>query len=215
VGHAYDVRVRDNTGARIGFPLEDVDIEGRAIPVAIDTAGNVDHSEYAHNRFEEIDGKCIDLDGFHDGAISGNTCINSGGPEFYRFGGYGIVMNNSNPDMQSRNIMLTGNLIDSPMFGGIFVIGTGHRIERNRLLNLNIAHCNEGAAKFGCYYAAGEPDMLRSGIYLGRRAERPDPAHGNVVTENEITGYQMKTRCVGYAPGVEPSSNFVRGNDCR
>jgi hypothetical protein len=215
VGHAREIRVEENTGMLIGFPMEDVDIEGRAIPVAIDTAGNVDRSTYARNRFQEINGKCIDLDGFHDGEIRGNECVNRAAPQLYRFGNYGIVMNNSNPDMRSQNIRVVDNTIDGPLFGGIFVIGTGNRVARNRLLNLNTAHCNDDAAEFGCYYAPGEPDMLRSGIYLGKGAERPAPARGNVIEDNEITGYQMKARCVATAPGILPEWNTVRGNICR
>lgn len=214
VGHATDVRVVENAGRAIGFPVEDVDIESLAVPVGIDTAGNVERCVYAGNRFEEIDGKCIDLDGFHDGEIRGNVCINRGEPQQYRFGNYGMVMNNSNPDMQSRNIRIVENLIEGPLFGGIFVIGTGHTVARNRLLNLNTAHCNEEAARFGCYYAPGEPDMLRSGIYLGRGAERPDPARGNVIEDNEITGFGMGARCIGVAPGVKVAGNIVRGNRC-
>ena len=71
-GHATGIRVERNSGSRIGFPAEAVDIENGAIPVAIDTAGNVDRSIYADNRFEKISGKCIDLDGFHDGEVRGN-----------------------------------------------------------------------------------------------------------------------------------------------
>jgi hypothetical protein len=215
VGHAFDIRVEGNTGTRIGYPFEDVDIEGGAIPVAIDTAGNVGNSSYLGNRFSEINGKCIDLDGFHDGEVRGNACINRGGPQEYRFGGYGLVMNNTNPDMRSENIRVVDNLIERPMFGGIFVIGTGHRVLRNRLRDANIAHCNEEAARFGCYYAPGEPDMLRSGIYLGKGAERPAPARGNVIEENEISGFEMKTRCIGLAPGIATSANQVRNNVCR
>ena len=215
VGHAYSVRVEGNAGDHIGFPIENVDIEGRAIPVAIDTAGNVSASSYIGNRFEEINGKCIDLDGFHDGEVSGNTCLNRSPAEAYRFGGYGIVMNNTNPDMRSQNIRVTGNLIDGPMFGGIFVIGTGHRVERNRLLHVNLAHCNEEAARFGCYYAPGEPEMLESGIYLGRGAERPSPARGNIIADNEIRGFKMETRCIGRAPGIRKDWNIIRGNVCR
>jgi hypothetical protein len=215
VGHATDVRVERNTGRRIGFPVEAVDIEGRAVPAALDTAGNVEGSSYTRNRFEEIDGKCMDLDGFHDGEIRGNECVNRGSPEQYRFGNYGIVMNNSNPDMQSRNIRIVDNVIDGPLFGGIFVIGTGHRIVHNRLLNLNTAHCNEEAARFGCYYGPGEPDLLRSGIYLGRGAERPAPASGNTIEDNEITGFHMDTRCIAPAPGILPGWNILRGNRCR
>jgi hypothetical protein len=107
------------------------------------------------------------------------------------------------------------NLIDGALFGGIFVIGTGHQISRNRLLNLNTAHCNDDAIHFGCYYAPGEPDMLRSGVYLGKRAERPDPAHGNTVEDNEITGYRMKQYCVTTAPGIAPEANEIRRNSCR
>jgi hypothetical protein len=217
VGHAMDVRVEENAGARIGYPQEavDVDKQDRAIPVAVDTAGNVERSSYARNRFEEIDGKCIDLDGFHDGEVRANECVNRGAPEKYRFGNDGIVMNNSNPDMRTQNIRVVENLVEGPSFGGIFVIGAGNLIARNRLLNLNRAHCNEEAARFGCYYAPGEPDMLRTGVYLGKGAERPAPARGNIVEQNEITGFKMSSRCVARAPGIPEGWNTVRDNTCR
>jgi hypothetical protein len=208
VGHAIEVRVEDNAGWRIGFPVEDVDIENRAIPVAIDTAGNVERSSYARNRFEQVNGKCIDLDGFHDGEVSGNFCVNRGGAGATPFGHFGIVMNNSNPDMRSRNIRVVENTIDGPLFGGVFVIGEGHLVARNRLLNLNAAHCD------ACYYRADEPDMLRTGIYLGRGAERPDPARGNTIEDNVIAGYRMKDRCIGLAPGIAPGANRIRDNAC-
>src|SRR5262249_48664241 len=66
-GHAFDVRIEDNSGSEIGFPAEIVD----ATPAALDTAGNVERSVYAGNRFTHINGKCIDLDGFHDGEVRG------------------------------------------------------------------------------------------------------------------------------------------------
>ncbi len=200
VGHATEVRVEGNSGTRIGYPGEAVDVEGRAIPVGVDTAGNVDRSVYTRNQFSKINGKCIDLDGFHDGEVSRNICV--------EIAGYGIVMNNTNPDMASRNVRIEGNLLDGVKYGGIFVIGENNTIRRNRLLNLNTAHC-------GCDYTAGEPDMFRSGIYLGRGAERPAPARGNLVEENEITGYQMDRHCIGGAPGIDAAWNTVRGNRCR
>jgi hypothetical protein len=214
-GHATEIRVENNTGERIGFPVEDVDMENRATPVGIDTAGNVDRSSYLRNRFSDINGKCIDLDGFHDGEVRGNTCRNARPPGDYPYGHFGVVMNNTNPDMRSQNIRIEDNLIDGAKFGGIFVIGTGHRVMGNHLLNLNTAHCNENAARFGCYYAPGEPDMLRSGIYLGKGAERPAPAEGNTIEDNEITGYEMKERCIALAPGIPPGSNTIRDNRCR
>jgi Right handed beta helix region len=196
VGHATEVRVEGNTGTHIGLPINMVDAE----PVGVDTAGNVDRSIYTRNQFSAINGKCIDLDGFHDGEISRNVCLD--------VGGYGIVMNNSNPDMQSRNIRIEENLLDGVKYGGIFVIGEDNTVRRNRLLNLNTAHC-------GCYYTAGEPDMFRSGIYLGRGAARPASARGNRIEENEITGYEMARHCIGGAPSIYPGWNTLRANTCR
>jgi hypothetical protein len=215
VGHATDIRVEGNQGSRIGFPPADVDIEGRATPVAIDTAGNVERCSYARNQFFEIDGKCIDLDGFHDGEVRGNVCVDRGRPEDYPFGNWGIAMNNSNPDMKPERVRIEENLIDGRLFGAIFVIGSGNVVARNRLLNLNQAHCNEEAAKFGCYYGAGEPDMLRTGIYLSQHGERPAPARGNLVEDNQITGFKMAERCIGRAPTIRQEWNTVRGNRCR
>jgi hypothetical protein len=200
VGHATDVRVQQNTGTRIGFPEDTVDVEGRAIPVGIDTAGNVDGSSYTGNQFADINGKCIDLDGFHDGEVSHNVCRD--------VAGYGIVMNNTNPDMQSHKVRMEDNLLDGVKYGGIFVIGTDNTIRRNRLLNLNTEHC-------GCPYTAGEPDMFRSGIYLGKGAERPAPARNNRIEENEITGFEMDRHCIAAAPTILPDWNTVRGNRCQ
>ena len=56
--------------------------------------------------------------------------------------------------------------------------------------------------------------MLRSGIYLGRGAERPAVARGNVIEDNEISGFRMKTHCVGMAPGVSAAANQVDRNRC-
>ena len=179
-GHATDVQVVGNSGVRIGYP------RGQAEPVAVDTAGNVDRSVYAGNRFRDVNGKCIDLDGFHDGEVRGNTCVG--------LAGYGIVMNNSNPDMQSRNIRIERNVIDGAGYGGVFVIGDHNLVSENRLLNLNLRH-------------QGDP-VLNSGIYLGERAERPAPARDNVIERNEVSGAAV---CVGGA--VE--RNVVRENSCR
>jgi len=197
VGHATAVVVEENAGRRIGYPQEIIE----DIPVAIDTAGNVDASRYVRNHFEDINGKCIDLDGFHDGAIEDNVCRT--------LANFGIVFNDSNPDMHSRNVRVTGNRIDGARYGGIFVIGEGHVIEGNQLINLNTARCGP------CYYLPDEPDMLRSGIYLAKGVSRPTPARGDRIERNLITGFGMRQRCVERAPGVAPDGNVVRGNDCR
>ena len=213
IGHATDVLVQGNSGGRIGFPSDIVDAEGGGTPVGIDTAGNVESSTYQYNRFEEINGKCIDLDGFHDGTVRGNTCINRGKPEDYPYGHFGIVFNNANIDMQSKNILVEENDLEGMKFGGIFLIGSGHRILRNRLLRINSAHCNENRAQFGCS-VLGETEVLETGIYLGSHAEHPAPARNNVIQGNTIGGWKMKTRCIQAAPGVKLSENTIKGNTC-
>lgn len=220
VGHATEIKVESNSGDHIGYPPEVVDIETGATPVGIDTSGNVDRTVYSRNRFEEVNGKCIDLDGFHDGDVTFNTCVNKGGPKDYPHGHFGIVVNNYNPDMQSVNIKIADNTIDGAKFGGIFLIGSHHTVIRNRLLNLNRAHCNESAAVFGCSAIQGEPDVLQSGIYLGRIAaewaqKRADSSRGHVIRDNVITGYRMDTRCVMAAPGVSLAESAIENNTCR
>jgi hypothetical protein len=214
VGHATNVRVEDNQGTRIGYPAGLVDLEGQAYPVALDTAGDVDRTIYARNRFTEVDGKCIDLDGFHDGDVVDNSCVNRPDAARYPFGNIGILFNDSNPHTRSKRIRVVGNLLDGVKFTGIYAFGTGHIIAHNRLLNVNLAHCNEEAVKSGCYYPKDEPDALQSGIYLGRGFLWSEPARDNVVEDNEISGFGMKARCLGFAPGVEPGANTIRNNRC-
>ena len=215
VGHATAVRVEDNSGERIGYPVEEVDAENQAVPVALDTAGDVDATSYARNEFREVDGKCVDLDGFHDGEVVENQCLNQANPDLYPFGNVGILFNDSNPHTRSKNIRVVGNVLDGVKYTGIFAFGTGHTIANNRLLNLNLAHCNEEAARYGCYEPAGEPDALASGIYLGKGVLWPEPSRGIRVVDNEITGFKMKTRCIQRAPGVQAGANVVEGNVCR
>lgn len=213
IGQATEVRVENNRGRMIGYPVEEIDFEGKAVPVAVDTAGNVDKSVYRDNHFEEIDGKCFDLDGFHDGEVSGNSCVNGDSVAGYPAGNIGIVMNNASAEMQSRNIRITGNTIDGVLFGGIFVIGSGHTISDNHLLHLNMLHCNDSGLR-QCNTAPNEPDLLRSGVYLASGGDRPDAAKGNTIERNEISGYGMSRHCIGAAPGVSLGANTVAKNEC-
>jgi len=213
VGHATRVQVAGNHGLRIGYPASEIDVESLATPVGIDTAGNVDASVYQGNRFEDVNGKCIDLDGFHDGTVSYNFCLNHGRAEDHPWGQFGIVMNNSNPEMESRNVTIEDNFIQGTKFGGIFVIGSENIVRGNTLDRINLAHCPDNSARFGCFFPA-QPGVLESGIYLGSRGERPAPARGNVVEKNVIRGWRMKTHCIGFAPGVRATDNTIRSNEC-
>jgi hypothetical protein len=212
IGAATRVRVEDNTIANVGFPVELVDVEHSGTPAGIDTAGNVDASVYQRNRLSEINGKCFDLDGFHDGAVRDNTCVNQKPPVSYVFGHFGVVMNNTDPSMHSQNIELTGNTFDGMKYGGLFLIGSGHTIANNKFLSLNTAGCNESGA--GCLYKKDEPEMLESGIYLGRGGEHPADTRGNTIRDNLISGHGMKQHCIEAAPGVELKSQTIKGNTC-
>lgn len=214
VGAASNIRVEENTGNHIGYPPEAVDVENQGTPVAMDTAGNVDHSAYVRNVFEEIDGKCIDLDGFHDGSIVENKCTNRAAPAAYPFGHFGIVMNNTDPNMESKNIEIRGNIIDGTKFGGLFLVGSGHSIIGNSFVHLNKAECNENAKQFGCIYKSDEPEMLESGIYLSKGVVRMQEVRGNVIRENIISGHKMKSRCIKAGPGVSLTQNSIASNTC-
>lgn len=213
VGHATEVTVSGNTARRVGFPAAIVDVETYGFTAAIDTAGDVEHSRYENNKLEEINGKCIDLDGFHDGVIRGNTCINRGKADDYPFGNYGISFNNANKDMRSRNIEVSGNRLDGMKYGAMYVIGSGHHIVGNTFTHLNAAHCPE-AGGAACNWQAGGPDALRAGIYLAAGAERPDPAAHIVIEKNAISGWGMAKHCIAAAPGVKLGANTMRGNVC-
>lgn len=201
VGHATRVRVEGNTGVNIGYPIDVIDVENLGTPVAIDTAGNVDNSTYAHNEFKEINGQCIDLDGFHDGFVQQNVCTNRKGVEAYPAGAFAIAMNNTHPDAHSSNIEISGNIIEGSKFGGLFLMGHGNRVLDNLFIGLNLAH-------------GDEPEMLASGIYLSRGLARLEDTTGNVVRGNRIFGYKMKTHCIVFGPGVSNKANTLESNTC-
>jgi hypothetical protein len=100
--------------------------------------------------------------------------------------------------MQSAEITIADNTIDGGQYGGIFVIGGPNKILRNKLRNLNQSHSGD--------------DLLRSGIYLGRGAERPAIARGNLVEGNEVSGYKLQ--CIAAAPGVSLKENTIGSNQC-
>lgn len=214
IGHATRVTVEGNTGVNIGYPTDAVDIENDGIPVAIDTAGDVDESLYAANEFEEVNGKCLDLDGFHNGTVRDNTCTNRGAGDDYPTGHYGIVMNNTNPGTHSDHILITNNTIDGAKYGGLFVMGSDNQITGNRFLNLNLAGCDETNTAGICFYLADEPDMLRSGIYLGTGVARREATQNNVILDNEISGHAIPEHCVSAGPGVQIDANTIDRNRC-
>ena len=214
IGHATKIRVEHNSGSQIGFPAEYADLEHQGTPVALDTAGNVDYSFYTDNHFTDVNGECVNLDGFHDGQVTGNSCQNLKPVETYPGLHYGIVFGNNNPAANPNNNVVTGNTLKGFAYGGAFVIGVNNRIENNRFEDLNLAHCGTTPVPARCAYALDQPDMLRSGIYLGNNGGRPATTTGNIIRNNTFTGYGIKEHCIAVAPGVSLQRNTLFNNTC-
>ena len=214
VGHATRVRVEDNSGSELGFPAEFVDVENHGVAVALDTAGNVDHAVYANNRFTDVNGQCIDLDGFHDGEVTGNSCINMKPLDAYPASHYGIVFGNNDPGMDSTGVSVTNNTLRGFAYGAVFLIGSHNRVENNGFLDMNRAHCGATPVSARCNYALDQPDLLRSGIYLSGNGGRATATKDNTIRGNVVEGFGMGKHCVAAAPGLRVADNAVAGNTC-
>ena len=215
VGHATRVEVTGNEGSRIGFPLEYVDREGQGNPAALDSAGDVDASAYLDNHFRDVNGHCIDLDGFHGGRVTENSCLNLKPDADYPFSTFGVIFNNTNIDMTSSDVELTGNLIYGFAYGGVYAMGSDHTITGNYFLDVNRARCTGDPSRNRCQYAPEEPGALRTGIFLTRSGVRPIETRGNVIRDNVVVGFGMDRWCTGIGPGIKPGDNTFAGNVCR
>ena len=215
VGHGTGITVENNQGSDIGYPADAVDVAAEATPVALDSSGNVDHSIYRDNRFRDVDGECINLDGFHDGEVRGNRCESTGPFARYPYAHYGIVMGNTNPDVRIAGVTIMDNTVVGTGYGGLYLIGSGNTVAGNHLLRLNRNHCTGEGKTAACNYALEQPGLLRSGIYLAAGAKHPDPAIGNVIRSNELEGFGIDRWCIEAAPGVDRKRNRIEANSCR
>lgn len=214
VGHAIGVRVLDNGGGMVGFPSEQADLPGGATPVAIDSAGDVSGSSYSGNHFEGVNGQCIDLDGFHDGRVLNNSCVNRRPPIEYPLSHFGIVFGNSNPEMVSQRVVVNGNVMQGFGYGGIYLIGEGHEVFGNRFIDVNRNQCTGDMSTPRCNYAPEEPGMLRSGMYLASHAARRTETKRNRIYGNYISGFGMDRWCITAGPGVALGENKIDHNIC-
>ncbi len=214
VGHANKVRVEDNRGKYIGYPASEVERKGTESPAAIAISGKVDEGTLTRNRFEDVNGRCFDLDGFHDGEVSKNVCINRGKAEDYEHGNFALMLNNSYPEMESQLVTIRDNVFDGTKLTGMFIIGKSHEITGNKLLNINKAGCNEGGEKFRCPQVIGEPNFFQSGIFLAARADRAAPSEDVLIEGNEIRGHKMATRCIMTSTIVVAGKQRIGTNIC-
>lgn len=214
VGHANKIRVEDNRGKYIGYPASEVEQKGTESPAAIAISGKVDESVLTKNRFEDINGRCFDLDGFHDGEVSENTCINRGKAQDYEHGNFALMLNNTYPEMESQLVTIRDNVFDGTKLTGMFIIGKSHKITGNKLLNINKAGCNEGSERVRCPQMPAELNFFRSGIFLAARADRASPAEDVLIEGNEIRGHKMATRCIMTSSIVLAAKQQIGKNLC-
>ena len=214
VGHATRVQVLNNRGGRIGFPSDEADLPGGATPVAVDSSGDTSDSIYSGNQFEDVDGQCIDLDGFHDGRVVNNSCINRKPPTAYPLSHVGIVFGNSNPAMRPEGVVVKGNVIQGFGYGAVYLIGQHQEVSGNQFIDVNRNHCSGDMRVAICAYAPDEPGMLRSGIYLAAHSARPVKTRGNRIWGNYISGFGMDRWCVTAGPGARLDLNTIGNNTC-
>ena len=169
---------------------------------------------YTGNRFTDVNGQCIDLDGFHDGEVAGNSCINTKPLEAYPASHFGIVFGNNDPGMDSTGVTITGNTLQGFAYGALFLAGSRNKVEGNRFLDVNRAHCGSTPVSARCNYALDQPDLLRSGIYLSGNGGRVTRTEGNVIRSNVVTGFGIGSHCVSAGAGARLGDNVLSSNSC-
>ncbi|MCU0226481.1 MAG: right-handed parallel beta-helix repeat-containing protein [Bryobacterales bacterium] len=185
--------------------------------VAIDTSGLVRHSAYRNNSMVNVNGHCIDLDGFTQGAVTGNLMRVSGREDAFaytndhveEFGGHrqgnftkGINLSNTAAAAPTEDVRIEGNTLIN--MGG-FAIALNDS-QRCVVANNHIRH-------YGAIYAP---------IILTHSLRQPRQHH--VSRENTITGnyihFYLEAFCVteaddlGGGPLPVEGPNYVHGNTC-
>ena len=144
------VHVEDNTGATSVFRRKlsmssTAERRWRSIPRAMSTI----HVSAQHIR--EVDGKCFDLDGFHDGIDRRQYLCQRRPPDAYPFGHFGIVMNNTDPNMQSREHRNSRQHLRRHEVRRAVSDRQRSPGHRQSFLRLNKAECNENAKSSGAF----------------------------------------------------------------
>ena len=144
LNHATSIILENNTARMIGFPGEEVVTGGTALPAAITSTGAVDHTSIHGNRIEQIAGRCLSLDGFNDGAVTGNECAEG------LFNGI-LIRGAGNQITGNRLTGLNSAHRDQPesLRAGIYLAGgsTGNTLDANEISGYGMGqHCIGGPA---------------------------------------------------------------------
>ena len=144
LNHAAAVTIENNTGHMIGFPGEEVFTGGNALPAAITMTGEVGHSLIRNNNFGQLAGRCLYLDGFNDGEVTGNECADG------LFNGF-LIRGARNRVTGNRLTAMNSAHRDQPesLRIGIYLAGgsTGNTVESNEVAGYGMAkYCIGGPA---------------------------------------------------------------------
>ena len=187
-----------------------------AVPAALDTAGNVDKSAIRGNHFEDIDGKCMDLDGFHDGEIRDNAVHQP------RNRTTNIPMRSSAsssitriPDMQAVECIDHRQCDRWRGLRRSVSDGLGPGRTGNRSVGFNRDRCADDMhpAALRLRRRRRRPCCAPASTWF-RGAARPAKTMHNRITGNEVSGFGMREHCVAAAPGVSLQANTIAGNRC-
>jgi Right handed beta helix region len=142
MNHATGVTIENNTGHMIGFPGEEVLTGGTALPSAIATSGSVEHTAIRNNVFEQLAGRCMSLDGFNNGDVTGNSCSEGLFNGFLLRGSGNKITGNHLTDLNKARR-------DQPesLRAGIYLAGgaTGNTLDGNEISGFGMAqHCIGG-----------------------------------------------------------------------
>lgn len=211
--------VRGNTFRRIGYIA--TDDTSAAVPkflannyaVGLDTAGLVRGVAYADNSFVSCYGGCMDLDGYADGAVTGNTCIVplSGSPEYaedqiasWSIGNwtYGAQVSNSNNlASAAAGVSITGNRFVNCGGGGVRLYASrrchvsGNIVEHDAAAN--VAPFQLGNIGSGDYQRSYDNVVAENTIYynpaspVGAIQENPNGFAFQATDKNWIYGNRI------------------------
>jgi len=142
LNHANGITIENNTARMIGFPGEEALTGGTALPAGIATTGSVEHSTIHNNNFDQIAGRCLSLDGFSNGEVTGNTCSDGLFNGFLIRGADNRITGNHLTDLNSAHR-------DAPesLRAGIYLAAgaSGNTLDDNYILGFGMAqHCIGG-----------------------------------------------------------------------
>jgi len=97
LAQANDVLIENNHAIQVGYPVEEVDVQGTVLPSAIFVEGASARDTIRNNEFEQISGRCMSLGNLADSEVSGNKCSET------LFGG--IVLSGSRNKIQGNHLV--------------------------------------------------------------------------------------------------------------